>query len=397
MKRLREGRGVGTARWLLLVGPLLVGPLLVGLGLAFGCGQRISAVETAGSETERADTRAALRVRVAPVTLGALGRASEVTGVVSPFRTAHVAAEVAGRVLVRHVEPGASVREGEPLLSLESTHLDAARDEARATLASREVDLAEARRELARGDELFKRGALSEGRRDSLRFGVDRAKSARALAAAALARAEESHSNAVVRAPFEGTVESVTAHVGDYLAAGSAVATVADFGRVRVRAGVTAADAAHLVAGTQAAVSLAALGGLRRDAEVHSVGRIADPTTGTYPVELWLDDAAGQLRGGMVARVEFTGDPGESVLHAPRAALVRRGGELAVFVVEALEDGRTARVRPVRVGRQGDAHVELLEGVDEAELVVIDGQFALADGARVTIDGDTSEQAAWKD
>jgi RND family efflux transporter MFP subunit len=387
MNRRGEDRAARAARWL----------LLVWIGLGLGCGQRIAAVETSQAGAEHADLRAALRVRVSPVERGALGRASEVTGVVSPFRTAHVAAEVAGRVLTRHAEPGAAVPAGEPLLELESTHLDAALDEAQASLASREVDLAEARRELGRGDELFERGALSEGRRDSLRFGVERAESARALAAAAVARAADSQANAVIRAPFDGTVESVTVHVGDYLAAGTPVATVADFGRVRVRAGVTAADAAHLSAGSRAAISLAALGGLRRDAEVHSVGRIADPTTGTYPVELWLDDPAGQLRGGMVARVEFAGDPGESVLHAPRAALVRRGGELAVFVVEEAEDGGTALARPVRVGRQGDTHVELLEGVREDELVVVDGQFALSDGARVTIDGEAGEQAAWND
>lgn len=386
MKRIGEGRGPAAARAL----------LLVFLTLGLGCGQRISAVEATG-QAAPADVRTALRVQVAPVVRGALERASEVSGILSPFRTAHVAAEVPGRVVARHVEPGTVALEGEPLLTLESTHLSAALEEARATLTSREIDLAEARRELARGDELFKRDALSEGRLDSLRFGVDRAKSAVALAAAALARAEDSRSNAVIRAPFDGTIESVEAHVGDYLAAGTVVATVADFGRVRVRAGVTAAEAAHLTVGTRAAISLSALGGLRRDAEVHSVGRIADPTTGTYPVELWLEDPSGQLRAGMIARVEFAGDPGESVLHAPRAALVRRDGEFAVFVVETQGDGHIANVRPVQVGRQGDSHIELLEGVAEREWVVIDGQFALADGARVTIDGESGEQAAWND
>jgi len=388
MERIGEVRVPHAVRWLLL---------FVSLTLAAGCGQRISAVESDAAEALPADVRAALRVRIASVERGPLGRASEVSGVLSPFRTAHVAAEVSGRVIRRHAESGAVVSEGDALLTLESTQLAAALEEARATHATREVDLAEALRERSRGDELFKRDALSAGRLDSLRFGVDRARSARALAAAALARAEESHANAVIRAPFDGTLESVGAHVGDFLAAGAVVATVADFSRVRVRAGVTAADAAQLEAGTRASISLAALGGLRSDAEVHSVGRIADPTTGTYPVELWLDDPSGQLRGGMVARVEFAADPGESVLHAPRAALVRRGGELAVFVVETQGDDRTAAIRPVRVGRQGETRVELLGGVAEQEWVVIDGQFALADGARVTVDGETGERAAWND
>lgn len=362
--------------------------LLVALLLSTGCGEGPAAAQAA-QEAERAqgpDTRASLRVRVAEVELAPLDRVAEVSGVVSAFRSATVAAEVAGRVVTRQVEPGAVLVKGDVLVSIDAMQLDVTVTEAQANLAAREVDLAEATRELDRANELLEKGALSESRHDGLRFAVERAESARTLAAASLSRARRARADASIRAPFAGTVESLAVHVGDYLAPGLPVAMVADFERVRVRAGVTASEAASLVPGAVARLSVAALGGRSFSAVLHSIGRTADASTGTYPVELWLDNPEGQLRGGMVARVALSPEAAESVLRVPRAALVRRDGTLSVFVVQGEPGALDARVRAVRVGRQGDGTVELIEGVVAGERVVVEGQFALRDGSPVVID-----------
>ncbi|MCY3792792.1 MAG: efflux transporter periplasmic adaptor subunit, partial [Gammaproteobacteria bacterium] len=57
------------------------------------------------------------------------------------------------------------------------------------------------------------------------------------------------------------------------------------------------------------------------------------------------------------------------------------GGTMHVFVVES----ERAHLRPVRTGRTGDGQVEIIDGLATGETVVIDGQFALRDGAQVTI------------
>lgn len=330
--------------------------------------------------------KAAQRVRVARVEAGRIEQGAVVAGLTEAFRHATVSAELGARVVERHAEPGARVAQGDPLVSLDTAELAIAIDEAAATLAARSVDLAQAQRELARGDELASEGAISEGRHDSLRFARDRAKSARDLAEAALRRARQQRADAVVRAPFDGTVEEILVHVGDYTNPGAAVATLVDFARVRLRAGLTASEAARIEPGQRAEVTIAALGGYRRDAVVHSVGMRADHS-GTYPMELWLDNPEGTIRGGMVADVRLLSPRGEEVPLAPRAAVLRRAGQLAVFVVEGPESGLHARLRPVRVGRQHGDEVELMEGVRAGERVVIEGLFALTDGAAVQIDG----------
>ena len=358
--------------------------------LALGCDGTQARADAEPVEA-KPPTRTALRVRVASAEPGSAAGLANVTGVTSAFRHATVSSEVAGRVVERHVEPGRRVAAGDPLVSLEATQLQIAVDEARASLAARRADLADAKRQRERGDVLRESDTMSERQHDSLRFGLDRSAAQVALARATLRRAEQSLEDAIVRAPFDGTVEEISVQVGDYLAPGTPVSTLVDFNRVRVRAGVTASEADTLRSGQRARLSIPALGGLERDVEVQSVGRLADAATGTYPVELWLDNEDGRVRAGMVAQVRFSAPEDEATgLLVPRGALVRRSGELVVFVVEGQGEAQRAVKRSIRLGRQVGDRVEILAGIAAGDRVVIDGLFALSDGAAVVVDGDAA-------
>jgi multidrug efflux system membrane fusion protein len=370
--------------WVALLGSAL-------LGLA-GCGNSAPAEDAPAVQKPVADSGAPLRVRVAMVESSAVGAGGEVAVVVEPFRSATVAAEAAARVVDRHVEPGASVEAGAPLVTLDAELLGIAVDEARAARAARAVDLAEAKREVARGEELLREDALSQQRIDGLRFGVERAANAERLAAATLRRAERAHADAVVRAPFDGTVESVTVQVGDYLAPGQPVAVVSDLSRVRLKAGVTAEEAGQLAPGLGARVSLAALGGAPVETTIQSIGGVSDAATGTYPVELWLENREGRLRGGMVGQALLAPRGDSDALVVPRAAVLRRAGVLVVFRVETSDDGQRARLQPVAVGRGSGEQVEIRHGLEAGQQVVVEGHFALTDGALVSVDAQLAQK-----
>jgi membrane fusion protein (multidrug efflux system) len=376
------------------------GVCLVALALGvMACGVDAPASDQARAATT--DTRPAQRVRVAAVRSGQLGGLAGVAGLTSAFRKATVASQASAQVVQRHVEPGQGVAQGDALVTLDDAQLAIAVDEARATLKARQVDVAEARRELERGGELLGKGAISDGQHDTFRFQRDRAQSARDLADAALRRTQRSLADAVVRAPFAGTVERIDVQVGDFLAPGAPVAVVADFARVRLRAGVTAREAADLSPGDMAAVSIDALGGGELRAPVHSVGLMADETTGTYPVEVWLDNSDRRIRGGMVADLRLAPPDDSSGTVVPRAAILRRRGALSVYIAEGEGSALRAVSRKVRVGRQQGGWVELLEGVEPGERVVVEGLFALTEGAAIFVDEGAEDalpaEATWND
>jgi RND family efflux transporter MFP subunit len=158
---------------------------------------------------------------------------------------------------------------------------------------------------------------------------------------------------------------------------------LADFSTLRVRAGVTAKEAALVIPSATAEIGLEVLGRGTITGTVQSVARMADPATGTYPVEIWVDDRDGNLREGMVASVRLSYSASDQTLVVPSAAVVRRGGSQAVFVVT---NGQ-AQLRAVETGRTDGGTMEIVHGLEVGERVVVDGQFALRDGAAVIVAG----------
>ncbi len=302
------------------------------------------------------------------------------------FRTATVAAETDGRVVTRSVEPGDPVEAGQALVTLDNEKARIARDQASARARSREVDLEQAGNELARGRDLHAREFISEDTLENLGFTEARASSALAAARADLAAAERVLADTEVRSPFTGIAERVHVHVGDYLKPGTPAVTLADFSSARIKAGVTAREAELLQGADSAEVTLDALGATRFIGRINSLARMSDAATGTYTLEIWLEDIPGdlpdRLREGMLATVYLPYTDASASLTVPSAAVFRRGGAMHVFVVNA---GR-ALLTPVGTGRTNGPTVEVLSGLEEGDLVVTDGQFALRNGAPVTVE-----------
>ena len=85
----------------------------------------------------------------------------------------------------------------------------------------------------------------------------------------------------------------------------------------------------------------------------------------------------------MSARVNVAVDAREDVIAVPDAALQAEDGQAYVYVV----DQGTAHKRPVEVGLSGGGWTEILSGLAPGEQVVISGQAAVANGARVRVSG----------
>ena len=347
-------------------------------------------VKTRPPSSDDADAVAAalitpVHVRVAPAAMTDMRLQATAAGVVEAFRTVTVAAETTGRVVVRLVEPGDPITPGQVLVRLDDERARIARTEAFAMVRGSEIDLREARNELQRGRDLHARTFVSRGALEGLGFAAARARAALVAAHAQLAAAERVLADTGVRAPFAGNAEHVYVHEGDHVQAGAPVATLVDFGRARIKAGVTAREAALLHGAEHADVTLDALGPVRVRARINGLARVADPATGTYALELWLEDILDErqrhLREGMLATVHLPAAGSAAQLGVPSSGVFRRDGVMHAFVVV---DGR-ATLRPVRTGRTNGPAIAVLEGLSEGDLVVTEGQFALRDGAPVIV------------
>lgn len=346
--------------------------------------QSTPASESTNRSTSEADSKLSTRIRVSAndVEEREISAGATATGVVQAFRKSVVAAEVGGRVTVRHIEPGQRVTTGQVLVELDAKRSQIAFDRASAETKARTVDYAQAEHELLRGRRLIERNVISQDTLDDLRFNLDRAHSILAAAKAQLSEAARILTDSKIKAPFAGHAEVVHVQTGDYLSPGTPVVTLADFSKVRVIAGITANAAATLTVGDSARVIIDSAGAVEETTgTIRAVGRIADGN-GTFPLELWIEgEAASSLREGMIATVALPQTGLERIVAVPRAAILRRDGAMFVYVL-----GRgTANLRPVQLGRSDANYTQIISGLEVGEKVIVDGLFALRDGAPVEL------------
>jgi membrane fusion protein (multidrug efflux system) len=360
----------------------------VALALAqLACGDSNGVDRTGQGATVSGVPQARLRVRIERVKRARLAGGDRVTGTVRAFHRATVTAETQGRVVARGVDAGADVEAGGLLISLESSRLELELRRTQASLRAARTVLAHAKREFERAEQLMAKKAISSQHHDDLRHAVERASDEIALAEVARDTAKRNLEDAQITAPFTGTVDSLAVNVGDFVAPGTPVATLVDLSRVRIFGGVTAREAMHLEPGTIAQISFADLGGATFEATLKSVGHVAGRADGTYEIEFWMDSGDVPMRDGLVAQIDLPESLDEPSLLSPRAAVLRRDGHPEVFVVTQENGVAVARTRRLRTGRSEGKSIEVLDGLEEGDLVVWDGHFALEDGSIVVVDG----------
>ncbi|HEY0776362.1 MAG TPA: efflux RND transporter periplasmic adaptor subunit, partial [Gemmatirosa sp.] len=267
----------------------------------------------------------------------------------------------------------------------EGTHVDggqllAAVDPTDYRLAYEQADLARARQtdELARARLLRTSGSIVANDFDKLDNGARQAMVARDLAAKRLADAR-------LVAPFGGTIARKLVETGATASTGTAVLTLVDLSEVDVRVGVSEADVGQLRVGQPATVEVPALGRSLAGRVAH-VGVVADPASRTYAVKVALPNAAGALRGGMIATVLLPTARVRDAIVVPAAAVARDPDGATVVYVYTPADGRV-RARQVQVGDARGADVEIARGLAAGEPVVVAGQQRLRDGSPVVVAG----------
>ncbi|MFM7274337.1 MAG: efflux RND transporter periplasmic adaptor subunit, partial [Gammaproteobacteria bacterium] len=271
---------------------------------------------------------------------------------------------VVGRLLV---DIGDRVEPGQLLAELELTGLEAALTRAR-------EELAKAERDLARAGELQRQQLIA-------REALDNARTARDLAAAALASARFDRRFAEIRASASGRVLARHVEPREVVAAGEPVLSVSSAERGwLLRVTVSDREAVRLEPGAAAELRFDAFAGERFPATVSRVAAQADPATATFAVELGLAEPDPRLLSGLIGHAEIRPRPEGKALLVPVAALVEAGdGQARLYVVE---DGRAA-LRTVLTGQLRANGILVLDGLALADSVIVGGASRVDDGSPV--------------
>ena len=315
----------------------------------------------------------------------------EYSGAVHARYESALAFRVPGKIVARRVMLGETVRRGELLAQLDGTDALLEKDAARAALAAAASNLQTAQADLARDARLVQMGAVSHSAYDHQQ---DRVAAARATYQQAQ-RQYELRDNQLrytdLRADHDGVITAVDAEVGQVVAEGQAVVSLAWSDGREVYIDVPENRIGEFNDARRLSVSLWGTDHAY-PAVVREKSASADPATRTFLVKVAIRDPGPEVRLGMTAgvKVEDAADPSELLL--PMTALYHTGMETAVWVV----DPRTRKLTlaPVRVDRYRDDGVVIGAGLAAGQEVVLRGVNELYQGERVQvaapIDGNAS-------
>lgn len=275
---------------------------------------------------------------------------------------------VAGGVLRRiQVDIGDRVEPGQILAEQDTTALDAAVRQA-------DENLALARRDLLRAEELVGRQLLPRQQAEDARTRVS-------VAEAALRSARYPQRYARIVATEPGVVLRRLAEPGEVVGAGQAVLLLGTAGKAwRLRVELADRDALRVQPGSAASVRITALPGLELPAQVREIGGEAGAQSGAITVDLRLDPSDAPLRSGLVAHARLT-LPGDARLGLPTSALLRASGRRGEVMV--VEDGLAA-LREIELGELIDDRIAIVSGLSRTDTVIIEGAAWADPGQLVT-------------
>jgi len=340
--------------------------------------------DSAGKEAK--DEVPAVPVEVAPTHRAEMAAVYTGTAPIESERKAFVMPKVKGEIRAVLADEGQRVREGQVLARLDG-------DQMRLEVALNEATMRKLERDYARNLELQQKGLVSATAIDNLKYELEAARANWELARLQLSYCE-------IRSPIAGTVtqrldvvkvgNTVTPVGGVIESADSSLFVVEDLDSLMLRVNVPERELSKLSVGQPAELGFDAVPGRTFEGRIALISPYIDAQTATFPVRIRVADTGGLLRPGMFARVAIVYERKPDALQIPRTALLDGDGPPKVFVVK---DGKAAE-RAVTLGLSNGAMIEVVEGLQDGEQVVIVGQGAVKPGAAVRIVNTPARPAA---
>ncbi|MDT8418878.1 MAG: efflux RND transporter periplasmic adaptor subunit [Desulfuromonadales bacterium] len=352
----------------------LFAPLIVSLALTLVLSFQASSAETTG----KAQGPPPMLVSVDAIEQGTAQPLVELVGTVHYVRTARVAGEIAGIVERTMFEEGQRVKEGAPLLQLNTELLETSLTGTRAAYQQLLIELEKARKDLQRINVLFQEDSVAEVVYDENHYRVLGLEKQAESLKATLDRLLLERRKTTILAPFGGLVLDKAVERGEWVAAGGQVALLADDSEIEISVDIPYSLLSLLKEGQQIEIR----SGNRQFPGYfsHFVPQ-GDIATRTFSVKIRLKNETG-LVAGMEARAQLPAGAEITGLLVPRDALIRQSGRDLLFLVE---EG-TAKMIPVTIlGYRGLQVAVDGEGLTAGQQVVVKGNERIRDGQVVRL------------
>lgn len=318
------------------------------------------------------------------------------SGYVVAQRKADVASKATGRLERLMVEEGSKVKKGQIIGEIENQDMKAALDRAKADVKVAEATVVESRADFERKKRLWEQELSPRSEYDFAEAAYNRALANLEAAKARVRSAEVDLQNTYILAPFDGTVLTKDADVGDIVAPfGSAgnskgsVVSMADMNSLQVEADVSESNIQQVKLDQPCEVTLDAIPDKRYQGVVHMIVPTADRSKATVMTKIRFLNKDERVLPEMSAKVAFLSkEMPEAEMNAkPKPALdpeavIEKNGKKYVFVVQA---DNVVIEKTVMLGEKMGSMVEVVEGVVAGDQLVVKPPADLQTGMKVKV------------
>jgi RND family efflux transporter MFP subunit len=316
------------------------------------------------------------------------------SGYVVAQRKAAIASKATGRLVYLGYEEGDKVNKGDIIGKIENADVNAALAQAKANLEINQADLNDAERSLNRAKTLFASNLISQSELDAVQARYDRVIATIASAKAGVNAAEVQVENTLIRAPFDGTILTKNADVGEVVSPFSAgatsrvaVVTIADMNSLEVEADVSESNIEKISVKQPCEITLDAYPDQRYRGFVNKIVPTADRSKATVLTKIKFVDKDNRVLPEMSAKINFLSAPitdkfqAQPKLVVTSSAIATRNGKQVVF----LFSGNEVSEITVEIGDKMGNMIEIKSGLSAGDKVVVKPSEQLKSGAKVKL------------
>jgi membrane fusion protein (multidrug efflux system) len=339
--------------------------VIVVAGAAAGAWYWYGDQQTAATKAATKGGARPIAVQVAPARRETVTSTVEAVGTAQANEAVTITSKVSALVTKIHFNEGAAVSAGDILAELDASEL-------RAALGEKRAQWQQAKRLYDRAILLYQSRNVSEARVDELKAALD--------ASAARVQADEARlEDFIIRAPFAGRLGLRRVSVGALVNPTSVITTLDDTAKIKIDFRVPEAVLALAKPGLAIQAESASYANRKFQGVVRTVDTRVDQATRSVELRTEFANGDGALKPGMFLTAKLSIATRPDAIVVPEESIVTQGADHFVF---AVRDGKAIRTKLV-IGERLVGAVEVMQGLKEGDLVVVQGLQKIRDGAPV--------------
>jgi membrane fusion protein (multidrug efflux system) len=340
------------------------------------------ALAACSSKLEQKPPPPPMNVGVLSVDRGAIEHILDMSGTLTFIANTTVSSEVAAQVMSLEVVDGQPVNEGQLLLVFDETKIRETANQALANLQKDEATLTFNKTEWEKNFELLKTGSVSQTQFDQKLSSYQNSVAQVEADKAALAKAREDLKKTKVISPIKGMLSNRFVEKGDWMSEGGKLFLISDYSRIYLEAFLSDIEVGRLDVGkvlkegVDGEVSVDSYPGKIFKGKLSYIQPVASQAR-LFQIRIYLDNPDMLLLQGMFARGRVVVKTIPGVLRVPVGALmeqIRTNETNTVFLVD--RDNK-AQLTRVKIGTTDPRYAQVLEGLKEGEMVVVQGKEIL--------------------